>query len=1098
MLCRAAARKSYLEALARYNPRKSALIRVQKLVKICAISGKKPKTEYYQTMPKRKPKDLERSPDLPHDWIARQLDRVAQFVYYDPINLSPWQYRRARLTAPGEYEYLDPDWGTIHLGEQWGGSDTTAFFRKTIKIPASHASPDTALDIFLDGGEAQLSIDGYPWQGLDWHRSLIPLGEFAQEGRELELGIEAFIINYPYDERRHDQRDMHRFARARLLKRDRELEAFLYDARFVLDAYLSYWCSDANREIEDFLLYHLKEACRAIGPHISTRTEARAAAAHARRILRESIFESDAYRPQGKISICAHSHLDIVYLWSIKETFRKNCRTATNMLSLMREYPEYRFSYSQPYLYEKLKEMYPAVFEEIRQRVREGRWEVIGAMYVEPDGNLLGPESLVRQILFGKRFLRAEFDIEAETCWLPDVFGVMYTLPQVLRKSGIKYFTTAKLNIWNDTNVFPHDTFRWRGPDGSEVIVHFPATHFAQSFEADNLRRHWRDFREKNTVGENLFIYGWGDGGGGPTREMVEASLRTSSFPGLPRGEIEFAEEFFGRLDDKVAQLAVWDDELYLEAHRGTYTTKSDLKRQNRKVELLYRDAEILSSMAWLYGGARVQERLNEGWKLILLHQFHDTLPGTHCPAGVFDVKRDYETAFAIGNAVREEAISFLTRHLDRAAAANDLIIFNTLSWQRAALVETELREDKAAVRIANGELLPVQHYAGRTWFRVPALPSLGWTVAAFDDSPVEKFAETATFVDNVIDTPLYRIELDRAGNLARIYDKVNDREVLSAPGNVFQLFEDDPGYKFSAWDIAYHFEEYEYPVRQIFPWQIVANGQLFAVFVSKWQALDATIEQEMWLYADDPRIDFHTQVAWCEQQKLLKVAFPIAVRTRHATYDLPFGHIERATHRNTSWEQAKFEVCGHKWADLSEGDYGAALLNDCKYGYDARENVLRLSLLRCPIRPDCGSDQGAHEFTYSLLPHAGNWRQAQVDRRGYELNIPALAVALTQDEDATRRGIPPTQSVLEIDSRSLIVETLKQAEAGDELILRTFDSHGCHVKVPFHLAVDLNGAAETDLLEEKPQVLKLSNPRGFTTHYTPYEIKTHRLDFAR
>jgi alpha-mannosidase len=321
---------------------------------------------------------------------------------------------------------------------------------------------------------------------------------------------------------------------------------------------------------------------------------------------------------------------------------------------------------------------------------------------------------------------------------------------------------------------------------------------------------------------------------------------------------------------------------------------------------------------------------------------------------------------------------------------------------------------------------------------------------------------------------------------------------VLSAPGNVFQVFEDDPGYKFSAWDIAYHFETYRYPVQQTAPWQLAANGPLFAVFTSSWQVLRSTIEQEMWLYADDPRLDFHTRLVWRDKQKLLKVAFSLAVRTRRATYDLPFGNIERATHRNTSWEQAKFEVCGHKWADLSEGDYGTALLNDCKYGYDARENVLRLSLLRSPVRPDKESDQGAHEFTYSLLPHAGGWRQAHVDRRAYELNIPALAAKIVKDEANPQSSIPATQALLETDSRSLLVETLKQAETGEALVLRTFDSHGCHAKTPFSFAKNLSGVAETDLLEENPQAVGLTGRRSFVARYMPYEIKTHRLEFSR
>lgn len=1049
-------------------------------------------------MVKRKPKDPERSPDLPHNWIERHLARLEKYLFFDSLELNGWQYRRAHLVQPGKYRYVDTDWKTIYLGEEWGGPDVTAFFQKSINFPASHAGPDTYLEIDMDGGETQLSINGRPWQGIDWYRKLIPLGEFARPDLAIDLTMEAFTINYPYDERRRDQRDFHRFAQARLIKMDREVEAFLLDARFVLNAYLSYYADEGSLEIERFLLHYLEEACRVISPLATSQAELNPALKRARHILRQNIFENRAYQPMGKINICAHSHLDIVYLWPLKETLRKNCRTVTNMLSLMREFPDFRFSYSQPYLYEQLKALYPAVYEEVRQRIREGRWEVIGAMYVEPDGNLPGPESMIRQLLFGKRFIRDEFGIEAETCWLPDVFGVMYTLPQILRKCGVKYFLTAKLNIWNDTNIFPNDTFRWRGPDGSEVLAHFPPTHFAQDLTPKNLRHQWQDFREKHSVGENLFVYGLGDGGGGPTREMVAASRRANEFPGLPRTKISLAEPFFHTIEEKADLLPVWDDELYLEAHRGTYTTKGDLKKLNRQAELLYRDAEILSSMAWLYGGPFVQPRLNEGWKKVLLNQFHDTLPGTHVPEAVPAIKRDYEEAFEIGCEVRDGAIDHIVDNLERSAAKNhDLILFNTLSWPRRGIVAAELRETAGSVRIGS-ERFPVQHHAGRTWVCPPALPALGWTVAAYDESPAAESENPFRFADGVIETPLYRLDLDSEGNLAQIYDRTNDRDVLSAPGNVFQLFEDNPGYKFSAWDIAYHIEEHRYPIRQTSPWKLVASGPLFAIFTATWQALKSTIEQELWLYADHPRIDFCTRITWRDREKLLKVAFPLKVRTRTATYDLPFGNIERPTHRNTSWEQAKFEVCGHKWADLSEGNYGVALLNDGKYGYDARENVLRLSLLRSPIRPDAHSDQGEHTFTYSLLPHAGSWRHAQVDRYAYELNSPARSAIIKRNGSDQKAAIPAVHSLLQIDSRSVMTEVLKQSEDGRGLVLRTFDSHGTHARVPIAFGVTLKGAAETDLLEEKPQAVSLSGPASLSACYTPYEIKTHRLDFSR
>jgi len=1046
-------------------------------------------------MPKRKPKDPERSADMPHEWIERHLVHLEQYVSYDSIELTEWQYRRSQLVSAGDYHDIDENWDSIQIGEKWGGKDVTAFFRTSVEIPTSHRGEHTYLDIWLDGGEAQVIINGRHWQGLDWYRSLVPLGDFAYE-QQIQIDIEAFIINFPYDERRHDQREFHCFERARLIKRDPIIEAFLIDARAALDMYLSYWQSDDNLEIESYLLHHLTHVCRVLGIHFTSREEAHTAVEHAHPLLKSTILDNNAFRHPGTINICAHSHLDIVYLWRIKETLRKNCRTITNMLSLMREFPEYCFSYSQPYLYEKLKDMYPDVYEEVKERIAEKRWEVIGAMYIEPDGNLPSGESMVRQLLFGKRFIQEEFGLDAQTCWLPDVFGVMYTLPQILAKSGVKYFLTNKQNIWNDTNAFPYDSFRWRGLDGSEVIAHFPPTHFAQHMNTEKLRAHWKDFRERETVGENLFIYGWADGGGGPTREMVATSLTASNIPGNPKTEIAFAEDFFARLAEKQDILPVWDDELYLEAHRGTYTTKGDLKWQNRKAEILYRNAEILSVFATLFGATPVQADLNEGWKFVLLNQFHDTLPGTHRPETVPDIKQDYDNAFAIGEQYHQQALNYLVAHMDFGDDIFNTVVFNTLGWERSDLAQVLLDTTATHIKFADGTQSPVQHYNGRACFQLTDAPSMGWLAGQLIDSQPKSDEDTATvsFDGTVIDSPYYRIHLNVAGQLEQIRDKRNERDVLASAGNVFQVFEDNPGRKFSAWDIAYHFETYQHEVRQTVPWTLVENGALFAVFRAEWQVLNSTIQQEMWLYVDSPRIDFHTRANWQDSRKLLKAAFPLNIRSKTATYDLPFGHIERPTHRNTSWEQAKFEVCGHKWADMSEGDYGVALLNDCKYGYDAHENVLRLSLLRSPIRPDDTSDIGEHQFSYALLPHAGNWRDAQVDRRAYEFNMPSIAQSV--DTTSTAQAmIPPVHSVLSVDAPNVIIEALKQSEDKTGLILRTFDSHGSRRVVRINANMILSDIHETDLMEQSIPDASTIDPQDITIRYDPYEIKTHYLD---
>lgn len=1048
-------------------------------------------------MPKRKPKDPERSADRPHDWILRQIQRMEKFSIHDRIPIEGWEYRRAVLEAPETYRMVDQDYTPIRVGQMWGGEDITAFFRTTFIVPESHCSEDAAFDICLDGGEALLTVNGKAVGGLDHNRWMIPLGEGHSAGDTLDLEIEAFIINYPYDDRRNDERPLHTFERADVVLRDPVIERFIYDARFILDAYRDYLDMDDDYEVEELLLSHLQRACRFIPPLLADRQTARTAAKEASEYLKQKIYDSGLFRKPGRITLCAHSHLDIVYLWPIKETLRKNARTVANMLSLIEEYPSYLFSYSQPFLYQRLKELYPEIYQRVKQKILAGRWEPIGAMYVEPDGNLLGAESIVRQILFGKRFLSQEFGIDARTCWLPDVFGVMYTLPGILKRSGIDYFLTNKLSIWNDVNDFPYDTFRWRGPDGSEVLTHFPSTHFGQPLVPGNLKRHWNDYRQKEEAPETLFIYGWADGGGGPTRQMVEYAQRSDRFPGLPEVKNGSVEGFFDRIAVNSAAYPVWDDELYLEAHRGTYTTKGSFKRLNRKSELLYRDAEILGSFVKLFTGDSLQERLNSGWAILLLNQFHDTLPGTHSPAGVPDIEQDFQKVQRIGSEVLEQYLQTLESCVDTREA--DLMILNTLSWCRGAVIElTGLDASARSLCLGkDGQLLALQR-VGESWFcQIPDTPAIGWVCARLTDSQAEEREPVATFSSNVIETAVYRIELGDCGQMTRLYDKLSSREVLKGEGNRFHVYEDNPGRKFSAWDIAYHLEELEYEVQQKRPWSCVANGPVLAIFESEFTVLGSSIVQRMTLYADSRRIDFSTEADWQDKQKMLKVGFELDVRTRSASFDLPFGHIDRATHTNTSWEQAKFEVCGHKWADLSQGDYGVALLNDCKYGYDVKDSTIRLSLIRSPIRPDGESDMGYHRFSYALFAHEGSWREACVDRVGYEFNIP---LRLRKVQRRATGSLPSKLSLFSCDSDSVILETIKPAEDADGLIMRWYDSHGSNKEIRFSALESIERVLSCDLLENVLQEKSspvIESPSCFTHRVEPYGIATYRINQA-
>jgi len=1066
-------------------------------------------------MPKRKPKDPERSADLPIHRMERILHRLQNLRFYDPIPIEGWEQRRAKYHLPDKYEYIDEQWTKISPGDTWGGEDVTSFFRTSLTVPDSHRGEDAALQIDLDGGEALLTINGQAWQGLDWNRSIAPLFPLAQKDSKLTLEIEAFVINYPYDARRKDERPFHLFRTARLLRINRKLEGFLNDASLAVDAYRDLWESDGDPELEAFLLNRLEAVFSLLGPPTLVEKSCleewkRVEEAHA--LLRSTVLKSPYFRHPGNITICAHSHLDILYLWPLKETLRKNSRTVSNTLSLMREFKDYRFAWSQPWLYEQLKKYYPELYEEVKVRIQEGRWEIVGAMYVEPDVNIPGAESNVRQILSGRQFFLEEFGIDVKSCWLPDVFGLMYTMPQIMKKCGIENFSTVKLNIWNDTNEFPFDTFRWKGPDGSEILVHAPPTHFGQDFTLGNLRRHWRDFRDKYRLGETLYVYGPADGGGGPTREMAAMSCTVSSakgFPGLPETKIGRVDTFFDSLSCDYKELPVWDGELYLEAHRGTYTTRGSLKKTNRTLEALYRNTEVFGSISRFFGAPPFQPELNRGWKLLLLNQFHDTITGTHVPAAHEQIDAAYAEARQIGTGLLNRSLRWIADRIKLPEQkGSGYALFNSLSWPRAALIPFSLTEktnrepDSISAKDWRGNRLDSQFFEGKWWVWVPEIPSAGWTSLLWDaTAPAEPAAANKkerswcryNQDEGRIETPYYHITWDSSGNLVSIFDRTADRELVSGPANCMQVFDDDPGEKFSAWDIPYHVEEHPIPVNPCGNWECETIGPLFAVFIMKWEVLNSSIEQKMVLYRKDRLIDFKTKVIWNDSCKLLKVAFPLAMQAGRATTHLPFGAIGRNTHRNTSWEQAKYEIVMHYWADISRPDYGVTILNDCKYGCDIIDSTIRLSLVRSPIRPDGNSDLGEHLFSYALYPHENSWEYGGTCRRGYEYNIPVVTAPMHALEE---RELDTEFSLLQIDQPNLIMETLKEAESGDGFVMRTYEATGCEVKGGITLNAPVQKLEETDLMErplgrDKPQGAQ----RGLSDiSFGPCEIKTHHL----
>ena len=1061
-------------------------------------------------MPRRKPIDPERSHDLPVHRLARMLTRLESAVYYDQLPITSWQHRRAIYRDRDVYDYRDDRWQPFGVGDRWGGEGVTSFLRTVVTIPPAYRGADAAMRIDIDGGEGLLCLDRRPWQGLDWNRSLVSLAGFHPCGDTVQLDIEAYVINFPYDARRGDQRAYHRLRRAELCRIDRPREAYVHDLAMVLEAYRSYWERDAEPELEEYLLHALTQSTAALGPPTGVAAADRDAVRRAHETLRSLTYESGLFRSPGSISVVAHSHLDLLYLWPLKETLRKNCRSVANALSLMREYPDYRFSWSQPWLYEQLRRSSPELFAEVQQRVAEGRWEPVGAMLVEPDANLPGGESMIRQIALGQRRYREFFGRESQVCWLPDVFGAMYTLPQILRKSGLRYFATVKLTIWNDTNDFPYSSFRWRGPDGSEVLAHFPSSHFGQNFSLAGLRRHWSAFHQRLSSGETMYVYGPADGGGGPTREMATVGSAVREFPGLPAVRIDTVESFFARIAAQADRLPVWQDELYLEAHRGTYTTRADLKALNRRLESRLRNAEIVTAIAMVLGADATRSELDTCWQGVLLNQFHDTLPGTHVPEARAQIAATYDQVGEQLQTTRTASLGWIAQRVALPAGRNDdadlMLLFNTLSWQRRGTIAVAV-DQLPAPRVVpidiHGNEIPYQYYADRLYLHGVDVPAIGWRSVLLRRSDSQ--VRTVRGIDrsgwfslrtNGITTPWFQIAWDDDGCLRSIIDLKRNREILAGPANHFVLYDDDPGKTFSAWDLGAHIHEHPFDVRADRLWRVAEHGVLLVVLRASFQVLDSIIRQDMLLYRYERRIEFRTQVDWRNEQKALKVQFPFAITAGSASTHLPFGAIARSTHRNTSWDQAKYEVLMHYWADLSESGFGCALVNDGKYGCSFWDNTIELTLLRSPIYPDPASDRGTHAFGYALVPHEHCREDSELHRAGYEFNVPLEVVVVSGERVpfSDARVLPATRSFLQVDNPRVVIETIKQADDGDGIVIRAYEATGG--TAPTTIQLDRHWrATETDLLERALEGgLQATATTQIARTLHPYEICTVHL----
>ncbi len=770
-----------------------------------------------------------------------------------------------------------------------------------------------------------------------------------------------------------------------------------------------------------------------------------------------------------------HSHLDIAWLWPIAETKHKVLRTFSSQLSLMKLYPEYCFLQSQPYLYKIVEEKYPQLYKSIKKAVKRKQFIPEGAMWVEADTNLSGGESLIRQFLYGKKFFKGEFDLNSRLCWLPDVFGYSGALPQIMKKCGVDYFATQKI-LWTYKGLekFPYSHFQWEGIDGTKILAHIFNDYNAQT-RPDAIIKHWENRNQFERIETRLYPFGWGDGGGGPTRDHLEYLRRCDNLEGVPKTKMSHPVQFFKDLEEDPLK-ETYKGELYFQAHRGTYTSQAKTKKGNRKSEFALREAEFWNSIVSSIKDFNYPaEQLENNWKKVLLNQFHDILPGSSIERVYKEAEDDYKDILDQTKSLISTSVEKL---IDSSQKEKAITVFNSLSWERKELIEVP--DDFKGVKSVDGQLSPVQKINGSKKAEIK-LPSCGWlTVKPTNNIEVEN---TLKVEKHLLENRYLRIIFDKKGEIKSIYDKTNDYEFAEKICNSFRMYQDIPG-NYDAWDIDSMYKDNPVELSEKAEIAIMKKGPLVVGLKVTRKLNNSEMIQKIILRRDSRRLDFKTSIDWKEAHKLLKVNFPVNIHTTEVISEIQFGFVKRPNHNSRPYDKDQYEICNQKWSALTESNRGFALLNDSKYGLDADENSLNLTLLKSSVAPDMNADRGLQDFTYSLYVWEGSFFDSEVIKEAYNLNTPVTMA----------RGVSGKNSVFQIDAKNIILETVKKAEDGsDEIIVRLYEAKKTGMDCVLKTNMKFKEVVETDMLEKETKKVKSEENRIYL-RFSPFEIKTLRF----
>ncbi len=1007
---------------------------------------------------------------------------IPPFIVEDRVPLEVWQSHTATHPAPG---VIVPDGApaeTLRLGDTWqAGYDDTRYFEAEVTVPAAFAGRRVYLCIDF-GGESIVRINGKivgsvssrpnaGWVG----RNEILFPRPLQAGEKLRIALESAVdcgrfCNHAMAGEKYLTYTMRK---AELQLINEAAEGLYYDLSSAFDIYEH--CSDpvtADR------IYNAVEKAAHIPDYDAGKARFYADASSARAFLKAALDKIN-YAVPGSVIMAGHSHLDIAWLWTVNELTRKCARTFSSNLALMDMYPDFRFTQSQAAVYWFIKEYYPELWPRIKEKVNNGQWEIVGNTWVEADTNLASGESLVRQLLYGREFFLKEFGVCSDIYWLPDCFGFTAALPQIIRRSGMKYFYTSKLTN-NDTNEFPVSVFRWRAHSGDEVLAYMQKIGYGGEADAAYIVSDRLNNRQADLVDASLGCFGYGDGGGGCTYPMVERLRRYRDMPGLPQVSIGTAAQFFAAAEQAKEDLPVWDGEMYYENHRGTFTSQAFVKENNRRGEFLLRSIELLG----IFAGGYDMDQYGRLWQILLTNQFHDILPGTSIHEVFENTKKEYADLMAQAGEIRE---GLLRRLSPRYAERHSVVVWNFTSHPASGPVQTAIPSGFTGLEDDAGEDVPCSiretDDGAVLEFIAHNVPAIGCRRYKLQRQPAAAgfVSVTPTLLENLY----FIVRIAPDGRIESIFDKENDREVLSGPGNRLTISHDKPIHE-SAWNLEadYKLHTDELRAQSV---EVTESSPVRGAVRVTYRYNSSVITQDITLYSGAKQLDFVTHVDWHEREKVLKAAFPVRIRAAYSAFESAHGAVLRPTFANNPYETAMFECCAHKWADLSEGDYGVAIMNNCKYGYAVSDNELSITLMRGPVCPDPTGDIGAHDFIYSVYPHAGSWSDSEVTNLSRVLNDPLTGVYCSSGKGS------PARSYISLSAENIVVDALKQAQDGKGIILRLNETQQKRGKVTVTLPAVPKKAWVCNLMEENERTLDVVR-NTVTVSYKPFEAITLRL----